>query len=64
MSEEITVPRRVGYEAQLKLERAEAVINAVCEFCSDLAALYGRRIPAARDDAALTIRRAWLRASA
>lgn len=64
MSEGITVPRRAGYKAQLKLERAEAVVNAFCEFYADLSALYKRRIPAARGDDALAIRRAWLRASA
>lgn len=64
MSEGITVPRYAGYRAKMKFERAEAVVSAFCEFYADLAALCTRRIPAAQDDDALVIRRAWLRASA
>jgi hypothetical protein len=64
MSQEVTFPRHASFEAQMKLERAEAVVKAFCEFCADLAALYPHRIPAAQDDDALVIRRAWLRASA
>ena len=51
MSETITVPRYASYRAQMKLERAEAAVDAFCKFYGDLVA-------------ALSIRRAWLRASA
>ena len=64
MSERIAFPRYPGYRAQVKLARAEAVVNAFCDFYEDLAGLFYRRIPAAKNEDALTIRRAWLRASA
>ena len=48
----------------MKLERAEAVVAAFCDAYESLVALFTRSIPAATDDDALTIRRAWLRASA
>jgi hypothetical protein len=63
MSETITVPRHASYRARMKLERAEAVVNAFCGFFVDVAALFAR-IPPAKDEQALSIRRAWLRASA
>jgi hypothetical protein len=63
MSETITVPRYASYRAQRKLERAEAVVAALCDVCSNLGALFAR-IPPAKDEDALSIRRAWLRASA
>lgn len=64
MSETITVPRYATYRAQMKLERAEAVVSAFCDAYQGVASLFTRSIPAAKGDAALTIRRAWLRASA
>lgn len=63
MSETITVPRYASYRAQMKLERAEAVVDAFCKFYGDLVAVF-TRMPPAKDEAALSIRRAWLRASA
>ena len=64
MSKEVTFPRHASYEARMKLEHAEAVVDAFCEFYADLAAVFSRRIPAAQNADALEIRRAWLRASA
>ena len=48
----------------MKLERAEAVIDAFCDAYARLASLFSCSIPAAKGNDALTIRRAWLRASA
>ncbi len=64
MAETITVPRYAAYKAQMKLERAEAVVNAFSEIYDAVAGLFARRIPAAQESDALAIRRAWLRASA
>ena len=64
MAEMITYPRYAAYQAQAKLERAEAVVNAFCELYGAVAGLFAGGIPAAKDNDALTIRRAWLRASA
>jgi hypothetical protein len=63
MSETITIPRYASYRARMKLERAEAVVAALCDFFNDIGALFAR-IPPAKDEDALSIRRAWLRASA
>ena len=63
MSETITVPRHASYRAQMKLARAEAVVAALCDACNNIGALFAR-IPPAKDEEALSIRRAWLRASA
>ena len=64
MSQTINFPRHASYKAQMKLERAEAVIDAFCDAYASLASLFSCSIPAAKGDDALTIRRAWLRASA
>ena len=64
MSETITCPRYAAYQAQLKLARAEAVVNAFCEIYDAATRLFGRGIPAAKERDALKIGRAWLRASA
>lgn len=64
MSEQINFPRYAAYQAQMKLERAEAVVNAFCEIYDAAARLFTRSIPAAKENEALKIRRAWLRASA
>ena len=63
MSETIIVPRHASYRARLKLERADAVVTAFSELLGDVAALFAR-IPPAKGEEALSIRRAWLRASA
>ncbi len=64
MSEMISFPRYAAHQAQMKLERAEAVVNAFCEIYDAAARLFTRSAPAAKDNDALAIRRAWLRASA
>ena len=61
---EISYPRYAARSAQIKLERAEAVVDAFCEAYQSVATLLARRVPAAKGEKALTIRRAWLRASA
>lgn len=60
----ISVPRYAAYSAQMKLARAEAVVDAFCQIYESATRLFTQRIPAAREDDALKIRRAWLRASA
>ena len=64
MSERIAFPRYAAYKAQMKLARAEALVDAFSELYDAVAGLFTRGIPAAREDDALEIRRAWLRASA
>ena len=64
MPETINFPRYAAHQAQMKLERAEALIDSLCEIYDAVAGLFARGVPAAKDSAALTIRRAWLRASA
>jgi hypothetical protein len=64
MSEMIAVPRHAAHTAQMKLARAEAVVDAFCGIYDAATRLFARRIPAATDNEALKIRRAWLRASA
>ena len=64
MSERIAFPRYAAHRAQMKLARAEAVVNAFCDLYERVAGLFDRRIPAAQSNDALKIRRAWLRASA
>ena len=64
MSESFNYPRYRPLEAQVKLERAEAVIDACFDLCASLAAVFTRVVPPATNEEALKIRRAWLRASA
>lgn len=64
MSERIAFPRYAAYKAQIKLERAEALVAAFSELYDAVARLFTCGIPAAKEDDALKIRRAWLRASA
>ena len=64
MSEKITFPRYAAHQAQMKLARAEAVVDAFCEIYDAATRLFGRGIPAAKESDALKIRRAWLRVSA
>lgn len=63
MSESFNYPRHGAPAAKLKLQRAEDVVDAFCELYQRLVALF-TCVPAAKDEAALNIRRAWLRASA
>jgi hypothetical protein len=63
MSATITVPSRVAYRARVGLARAEQVVDSLSELFDLVASLFAHR-PPAQDDEALTIRRAWLRASA
>lgn len=64
MSESFNYPRHAAYEAQRNLARAEAVVEACCALWAAAASLFTRAMPPATDEDALTIRRAWLRASA
>jgi hypothetical protein len=64
MSARIAVPLYAARTAQLKLARAEAVVDAFCGIYDAATRLFTRRIPAATETQALKIRRAWLRASA
>lgn len=64
MSEVFNYPRYGAYQAELRLERAEAVINAFSELLGHLVALLSRSNPASKDDDGLTIRHSWLRVSA
>ena len=64
MSLTISVPRYAVYSAQRKLARAEAVVDSFCQLYDAATRLFTQRIPAARDNDALKIGRAWLRASA
>ena len=64
MPERIAFPRYAAHKAQMKLARAEALVDAFSELYDAVAGLLPHGIPAARDDDALNIRRAWLRASA
>ncbi|HEX5639070.1 MAG TPA: hypothetical protein VFX81_04665 [Burkholderiaceae bacterium] len=64
MSERIAFPRYAVRSAQMKLARAEAVVDAFCGIYDAATRLFTRRIPAATENEALKIRRAWLRASA
>ena len=63
MSESFNYPRYSARTAQLKLRRAEEVIDAFCGLYQHVVALFAHA-PAAKDEEALNIRRAWLRASA
>jgi hypothetical protein len=64
MSESFNYPRHSAQEAQRQLERAEAIIETWCAIYASVATLFTRTAPPATDEQALTIRRAWLRASA
>lgn len=64
MSEMINAPRYGAYQAQMELERAEAIVDAFCQMYDRLALPFTRGIAAVKDGDALSIRRAWLRASA
>ena len=63
MSDHIIGPSAALYRAQARLEQAEAIVAAISAVCSRFAALFARA-PAAKGEQAMTIRRAWLRASA
>jgi hypothetical protein len=63
VSDYIVVPSAALYRAQARLEQAEAIVAAISALWSRLAAIFNRA-PAAKGEQALTIRRAWLRASA
>ena len=64
MSESFNYPRYRAFEAQMNLERAEALIDACFEVWASAVALFTRVVPPATDEDAMKIRRAWLRASA
>ena len=64
VSEYIIAPRSTLCRAQMRLEQAEAIIASFTAAYDRIAALFSRRAPAAKGDEALSIRRAWLRASA
>ncbi len=64
MTASINYPRHAAEEARRELERAEAFIEGCCDLWAGLTSLFTRAAPPATDDEALTIRRAWLRASA
>ena len=63
MSSDIIVPRATIYRARMQLEQAEAIIIGLSAAYERISALF-KRAPAAKDEQAMTIRRAWLRASA
>lgn len=63
MSMTITVPGRVADRARTDLRRAQEVLDAFSEVYDLVASLF-THVPPARDNEALAIRRAWLRASA
>jgi hypothetical protein len=63
MAMTITVPGSVAERARARLVKAQQVIDSFSELY-DLMALLFNRAPPARDDEALAIGRAWLRASA
>jgi len=59
----IIVPSNTVYRARARLAQAEAIIAAISAAYDRLAAFF-TRVPPAKDEGALSIRRAWLRASA
>ena len=59
----IVVPSATAYRARQRLEQAEAIVAACAAAYVRVAALF-TRVPAAKGEQALSIRRAWLRASA
>jgi hypothetical protein len=59
----IVVPSATAFRARQRLEQAEAIIAACVAAYQRVAALF-TRVPAARGEQALSIRRAWFRASA
>ena len=59
----ITIPRSVAYQARVRLIRAQELVDSFCELFDLVASLF-KHMPAAQNEEALTIRRAWLRASA
>lgn len=63
MSEFHHVPDVAGHLARARLAQAEAIVDAAAAACGALAALF-TSIWAATNEAALAIRRAWLRVSA
>ena len=63
MSKMIVVPSSTAYRARARLAQAEALIAGFAAVYDRLAALF-TRVPSAKDEQALSIRRAWLRASA
>ena len=63
MPETIIVPSSTAHRARARLAQAEAIIEGFAAAYVRLAALF-TRVPAATDEDALSIRRAWLRASA
>lgn len=63
MSENITAPSATICRARMRLEQAEAIITTLSAAYGRISALC-RRMPAAKDRQAMTVRRAWLRESA
>jgi len=59
----IIAPSHTIWRAQMRLEQAEAIIAGLSALHGRICALL-RRAPAAKDERAMAIRRAWLRASA
>jgi hypothetical protein len=64
VSEYIIAPRSTLCRARMRLEQAEAIIAGFTAAYGRIAALFSPRAPAAKGEEALSIRRAWLRASA
>jgi len=63
MSGNIIAPSATICRARMRLEQAEAIISSLSAAYGRISALF-QRAPAAKDEQAMTIRRAWLRASA
>jgi hypothetical protein len=63
MAVTVIVPRSVADRARARRARAQEVLAAFSEVFELVASLF-TPMPPARDEDALTIRRAWLRASA
>jgi hypothetical protein len=63
MYESITLPPAVAYRARARLMRAQEIVAAFSELYDHVALLF-KAVPPAQEEDALTIRRAWLRASA
>jgi len=63
MSTMIIVPSCTAHRARARLAQAEAIIAGFAAAYDRLVALF-TRVPSAKGEQALSIRRAWLRASA
>ena len=63
MSGNIIAPSATICRARMRLEQAEVIMAGLSTAYGWISALF-KRVPAAKDERAMIIRRAWLRASA